>query len=176
MGRASSAVRDWIGRGDAAIALATVVRVYQAAPRPAGSVMAMSVRGEIEGSVSGGCIEGEVAHEAAEVLASGVPRLIQTGITDAQAWDAGLTCGGAIDIWVERLDAPAARWLADAWDGPGGAVAVAVVDGTGGDATGVRAIVRNGTVTVAPGAVEGISPPVVAAARALVAEGHHPPA
>jgi xanthine dehydrogenase accessory factor len=172
MGRLVDAVRNWLGHGDHAVALATVVRVYQSAPRQCGASLLVSVRGELEGSVSGGCIEGDVAFEASEVLKAGAPRLVQTGISDAQAWDAGLTCGGAIDIWVERLLAPAAEWFAQASERPRACVSLTCLDGAPGVPVGTRAIVWTGRVDIAPGGPEAIPRPVVEVAEALIHEGH----
>jgi xanthine dehydrogenase accessory factor len=93
----------WRERGDMAIALATVVATRRSAPRPVGSKLAVSERGELAGSVSGGCVEGEVAVVACEVLAGGEPRLLTYGITDEQAGSVGLPCGGEIDVAIERV-------------------------------------------------------------------------
>jgi xanthine dehydrogenase accessory factor len=93
----------WRERGDTAIALATVVATRRSAPRPVGSKLAVSERGELAGSVSGGCVEGEVAVVARDVLAGGEPRLLTYGITDEQAGSVGLPCGGEIDISIERV-------------------------------------------------------------------------
>ena len=94
----------WRARGER-VALATVVATRRSAPRPVGSKLAVSEGGELFGSVSGGCVEGDVAVQAAEVIASGTPRLLSYGITDDQAWEVGLPCGGEIDVFVERLEA-----------------------------------------------------------------------
>ncbi len=91
----------WRARGDA-IALATVVATRRSAPRPVGSVMAVSESGEIAGSVSGGCVESEVYGHAREVLAGGEPRLLSFGIADDEAFEVGLPCGGEIDVFVEE--------------------------------------------------------------------------
>ena len=172
MGVVVDAVRDWLGRGDDAVALATVVRVYQSAPRQAGASMVVSKRGEIAGSVSGGCIEGDIALEAADVLTTGVPRLVQTGITDAQAWDAGLTCGGAIDIWVERLDVGVAHWFVGANTRPRTCVLATVIGGTPDVPSGTRAIIRPCAVDMAPGVASGLPQSVVELARGLIEQGH----
>jgi xanthine dehydrogenase accessory factor len=105
-------VRDqaerWLARGDR-VALATVVATRRSAPRPVGSKLIVSENGELFGSVSGGCVESDVAVQAAQVLASGEPRLLSYGITDDQAWEVGLPCGGEIDVFVQPLaDFPAA--------------------------------------------------------------------
>ncbi len=56
------------------------------------------------GSVSGGCIEGAVVREALEIMADGKARLLDFGVTDAQAWEVGLTCGGKVQVFVERVE------------------------------------------------------------------------
>jgi xanthine dehydrogenase accessory factor len=96
-------VKRWRGEGQK-VAVATVVATRRSAPRPIGSKLAISERGELSGSVSGGCVEGDVFVNAEEVLASGEPRLLSYGISDEEGWDVGLPCGGEIDVWLERLD------------------------------------------------------------------------
>jgi xanthine/CO dehydrogenase XdhC/CoxF family maturation factor len=93
----------WRSEGKA-VALATVVKVYGSAPRPLGTKMAVSDAGEMVGSVSGGCVEGAVVQEALTVIEQGAPKLIPFGISNESAWDVGLTCGGTIEVFVERLD------------------------------------------------------------------------
>lgn len=88
------------GRG---VALATVVETWGSAPRPAGSALAIDHDGLFEGSVSGGCVEGAVVAEAAEVIASGRPRLLEFGVADETAWRVGLSCGGRIRVFVEKV-------------------------------------------------------------------------
>jgi xanthine dehydrogenase accessory factor len=86
-------------------ALATVVSTWQSAPRPAGAAMLVSAEGEVVGSVSGGCVEGAVYELAQEVLAGGDPLLQRYGVSDDDAFAVGLTCGGILDVFVERVDA-----------------------------------------------------------------------
>ncbi len=86
------------------VAIATVVETWGSAPRPAGSRLAIDADGNFEGSVSGGCVEGAVVTEAAEVIGSGVPKLLEFGVADETAWEVGLACGGKIKVFVERLD------------------------------------------------------------------------
>jgi xanthine/CO dehydrogenase XdhC/CoxF family maturation factor len=98
-------VDSWRARGDR-IAIATVVKVEGSAPRPVGATMAVSSSGDFAGSVSGGCVETAVFDIAQDVLKSNQPALVHYGITDEMAWDVGLACGGAIDVYVEPLDLP----------------------------------------------------------------------
>jgi xanthine dehydrogenase accessory factor len=93
----------WSERGDR-IALATVIDVQRSAPRPPGAKMAVNDRGEIAGSVSGGCVEGAVAEIADGVLKGDPPQLLHFGIADSDAWDVGLPCGGEIDVWVQAYE------------------------------------------------------------------------
>lgn len=95
-------VRAWLNSGDR-VALATVVSTWGSAPRPAGSRMAVSSSGKIAGSVSGGCLEGEVFEQARAVLAGARPQLFHYGVSDDLAWTVGLSCGGEVDILVEPL-------------------------------------------------------------------------
>ena len=83
--------------------MATVVATRRSAPRPIGSKLAVSERGELAGSVSGGCVESDVVLAAQEVLGGGGPRLVTYGITDEMAFGVGLPCGGEIDVFVEEL-------------------------------------------------------------------------
>lgn len=86
------------------VALATVVQTWGSAPRPAGSQLVVDGDGNFLGSVSGGCIEGAVVHEAVETIGDGRHRVLEFGISNSEAWEVGLTCGGKIRILVEKLD------------------------------------------------------------------------
>jgi xanthine/CO dehydrogenase XdhC/CoxF family maturation factor len=85
------------------VALATVVETWGSAPRPAGSHLVIDRNGAFEGSVSGGCVEGAVVAEAAEVIESGNPRMLEFGVADETAWRVGLSCGGRIKVLVEKV-------------------------------------------------------------------------
>lgn len=89
------------GRG---VAVATVVATWGSSPRPVGSQLVVDDNGRMSGSVSGGCIEGAVVREAQEVIAGAKPRLLDFGVTDEQAWEVGLACGGKLQIWLEALE------------------------------------------------------------------------
>ncbi len=91
-------------RGGRGVAIATVVDTWGSSPRPVGSQLAVDQEGRMIGSVSGGCIEGAVVREAQEVIAGGRPRLLDFGITNEQAWEVGLACGGKLQIWLEALE------------------------------------------------------------------------
>jgi len=85
------------------VALATVIQTWGSSPRPVGSQMAIDEQGRMSGSVSSGCIEGAVVHEARQVMASGEPRMLEFGVTNEQAWEVGLSCGGRIKVYVEKV-------------------------------------------------------------------------
>ena len=92
---------DWRKGGTAG--LATVVRTFKSAPRPAGASMLVTADGEVVGSVSGGCVEGAVYELAGEVVADGRPVLVRYGVSDDDAFAVGLTCGGILDVFVEPV-------------------------------------------------------------------------
>lgn len=85
------------------VALATVIETWGSAPRPVGSHLIIDANGNFEGSVSGGCVEGAVIAEAMDVLESGKPRMLEFGVADETAWQVGLSCGGRIRVFVERI-------------------------------------------------------------------------
>ncbi len=86
------------------VAIATVVETWGSAPRPAGSHLVIDEAGSFIGSVSGGCVEADVVSEAQDVIEDGKPRLLEFGVADETAWRAGLSCGGRIKVYLERLD------------------------------------------------------------------------
>jgi xanthine/CO dehydrogenase XdhC/CoxF family maturation factor len=87
-----------------AVALATVIETWGSAPRPVGSHLVIDGEGNFQGSVSGGCVEGAVIAEAADVIASGAPKVLEFGVADETAWRVGLSCGGRIRVYLERID------------------------------------------------------------------------
>jgi xanthine/CO dehydrogenase XdhC/CoxF family maturation factor len=86
------------------VALATVVTTWGSAPRALGAKLAVDENGSMVGSVSGGCVEGAVVEEALATIRDGKPRLLDFGVTNEQAWEVGLACGGKIEIFVERVE------------------------------------------------------------------------
>ncbi len=93
---------DWRreGRG---VALATVIETWGSAPRPVGSNLVIDDQGNFLGSVSGGCVEGAVVTEAMEVIDSGKAKMLEFGVADETAWNVGLSCGGTIRVFVEKV-------------------------------------------------------------------------
>ena len=96
-------IRRWREEGDDVV-VATVVGTRRSAPRPVGSSFAVSSSGALCGSVSGGCVESAIAHEAEVVFANGRPKLLTYGISDDEGWNVGLPCGGEIDVFVEKVE------------------------------------------------------------------------
>ena len=86
------------------VAIATVVDTWGSSPRPVGSQLLVDEHGAFLGSVSGGCIESAVIGEALEIIESGAPRLLDFGVSDEQAWEVGLSCGGRVQVYVELLE------------------------------------------------------------------------
>lgn len=98
-----AAILAW-RRRELRLALATVVATWGSAPRPAGALLAADAAGSFMGSVSGGCIEAAVIAAAQEVLAAGRPQLLEFGVSDEDAFAAGLACGGEIKVFVQAFD------------------------------------------------------------------------
>ena len=96
------AAEDWRAKGRG-VALATVVETWGSAPRPVGSNLVIDDEGNFLGSVSGGCVEGAIVEEAADVIAKGAPRMLEFGVADETAWNVGLSCGGTIRVFVEKV-------------------------------------------------------------------------
>jgi xanthine dehydrogenase accessory factor len=94
-------------------ALATVLRTWGSSPRQPGSQLAVNEDREFVGSVSGGCVEGAVIHEALEVMASGRPKTLDFGVSDEDAWAVGLACGGKVSIYVDPVEAEEEHLLSD---------------------------------------------------------------
>ena len=93
----------WRGAGKN-VALATVIATWGSSPRPVGSQLAVDDSGAFIGSVSGGCIEGAVVQEALDVIEAGEAKLLEYGVTNSEAWEVGLACGGKVQVYVEPLN------------------------------------------------------------------------
>ena len=94
--------REWRDAGKG-VAMCTVVNTWGSSPRPTGSQLLVDDAGAFIGSVSGGCIEGAVIREAMQVIDTGKPKKLEFGVSDQEAWDVGLACGGKVEVWVERV-------------------------------------------------------------------------
>lgn len=92
----------WLKEGRSLV-LATVVETWGSSPRPVGSQLIVDDKGNFEGSVSGGCVEGAVVTEALGIIATGSPGILEFGVADETAWEVGLSCGGRIRIYVEPV-------------------------------------------------------------------------
>jgi xanthine dehydrogenase accessory factor len=103
-GGALATAEEWIEAGRQ-VALATVIETWGSAPRPVGSHLVIDDKGNFEGSVSGGCVEGAVVGEAIDVLGNGKAKVLEFGVADETAWRVGLSCGGRIKVYVERVGA-----------------------------------------------------------------------
>ena len=137
---------EWWRRGEA-VGMATVVATFRSAPRPPGASMLVGADGSAVGSVSGGCVEGAVYDLAQTVVAEGRPRLHRYGVSDDDAFEVGLTCGGILDVYVEKVDQETFPELGEVVDDleHDRPVAVAtVVDHPDPDRIGGRMFVRPG--------------------------------
>ncbi|MBU4617567.1 XdhC family protein [Rhodococcus sp. GG48] len=149
----------WFDRGEA-FALATVVRTWKSSPRTSGAAMAVSAAGEVLGSVSGGCVESAVYESALEVLADGCSRTEVFCVADDDAIGVGLTCGGTIEVFVQRVDRAAYPQFAEVArlvrEGEPVAVVTATDSGRPARHTVVTAASSRGAVEVAESEVADI--------------------
>ncbi len=95
-------LKSWVDEAQT-VAVATVLSTWGSSPRRPGSQLLVHPNGHFEGSVSGGCVEGATVREALEVLAHGTPRVLTYGVSDAEAGEVGLACGGRIEVLVEAI-------------------------------------------------------------------------
>lgn len=140
--RVLTAARAWLAAGHG-VAIATVIETWGSAPRRVGSHLVVRDDGLFEGSVSGGCVEGDVIVEAADLIRAGGARRLDYGVADATAWEVGLACGGRIAVFVQAVTAarfpPALldRLAAARADGEAVTLATDLDDGTTVEADGV---------------------------------------
>jgi len=164
----------WWTAGES-VAVGTVVATFESAPRPPGAVMLVGPGLEAVGSVSGGCVEGAVYQLGEEILESGEPILQRYGVSDESAFAVGLTCGGIIDVFVERVDRTSYPELAEvaADIAAGRPVAVAtVVAHPDPERVGRRLVVRpEGRPAAGSLGSERADDAVVDDARGLLANG-----
>jgi xanthine dehydrogenase accessory factor len=134
-------------RAGATVGVGTVVETWNSSPRQPGAAMVVGADSSVVGSVSGGCVEGAVYEVAERVRDSGTPTLEHYGVSDDGAYAVGLTCGGLIDIFVERIDKQSFPELGDVADdiraGRPAAVATLISDVAGGDRTGRRLVMQD---------------------------------
>lgn len=97
-------IQDWMTKQEP-FAIATVIKTWGSSPRPIGSSMIITKSMEMAGSVSGGCVEGSVLKAAKEVLESGMSKELKFGIADEEAWEVGLSCGGKVEVFLEKCPA-----------------------------------------------------------------------
>ena len=170
----------WWESGDT-VGVGTVVATFRSAPRPPGASMLVGPSGEAVGSVSGGCVEGAVYELGQSVVADGTPVLQRYGVSDDDAFAVGLTCGGILDVFVEKVNKetfPELGGIASDIEA-GRPVAVAtVVEHPDPERVGRRLVVRPADAG-ADSAVQGslgtdrIDDAVADDVRGLLAAGHH---
>ncbi len=95
--------KNWID-GNNTITLARVVKTWGSSPRPVGSCMLVNDEGKILGSVSGGCVEGAVVKASLALNKQDSARKLSYGVSDEDAWSVGLSCGGSLQVFVQRMD------------------------------------------------------------------------
>ena len=164
----------WWRRGEP-VGMGTVVATFRSAPRPPGASMLVGPDGSAVGSVSGGCVEGAVFELAQEVVAAGAPLLQRYGVSDESAFEVGLTCGGILDVYVEKVSPDTFPELGEIADDveAGHAVAVAtVVDHPDPERIGRRAVIRPGRPLSASLGSERIDAAAYDDALGLLAQGH----
>lgn len=126
-------IQPWFNSGQS-FALATVTKTWSSAPRSVGAAMAVSQSGEVIGSVSGGCVEGAVYEHALEVLKTGQSRIVTYGVSDANGFAVGLTCGGSIELFIQcvtQKDFPQFTLILDAIQGRRPIAIATLINGPG---------------------------------------------
>ncbi len=160
-------VRAWRAEG-AELGRAVVVRTFGSAPRPEGASLVATSDGRLAGSVSGGCVEGAAVEEIGRARADGLSRVVRYGISNEQAWDVGLACGGTIDVLVEPLLRP--EVVAAAAGRGGEAVVIALPSGHGEAPAAPLTIAADGALNGTTGSDEADAA-IALAARDLLARG-----
>jgi xanthine dehydrogenase accessory factor len=148
----------WWKQGDS-VGLGTVVATWRSAPRPAGASMLVGPAGEAVGSVSGGCVEGALYDLATDVVSDGTPVLQRYGVSDDDAAAVGLTCGGILDVFVEKVDKatfPDLEQVADDIAGERAVAVCTVIAHPDAAFVGRRLVVRPDDTVSADVATEGV--------------------
>ena len=166
--RSLTVALDWLGEGRRVVA-ATLVEAIGSAPLDPGAEMLVDDTGRIEGSVTGGCVEGALVEEATGVLAGAPPRVATYGISDQQAVDVGLMCGGTVKVFVHELRARDAMYAVRDEIAAGNPVALATV--LDGPSAGAKMAGRGGRVTGGLGHTELLDDSVARDARGFLDEG-----
>jgi xanthine dehydrogenase accessory factor len=153
-------------------AVASVVRTWRSAPRQPGAAMAVSEHGEVVGSVSGGCVESAVYEAAREALETGEARLLSFGVSDGDAFEVGLTCGGTIEVLVRQMDETAFPGLGPVLHAIHAGQPVAVATAVSGvDRLGGHLVVRPDGATGSLGAGVGLDAAVVTRTAGMLRQG-----
>jgi xanthine dehydrogenase accessory factor len=168
--RSQAVALAWLDEGRRVVS-ATLVETVGSAPLDPGAEMLVDDLGRIEGSVTGGCVEGALVHEAGEVLAGGPPRVVQYGISDQQAVDVGLMCGGTVRLFVHEITARERDALAAARDALDAGRPVALATLLDGERAGAKLCVLEDEVTGTLGVTELLDRSVVRDARGFLDEG-----
>jgi xanthine dehydrogenase accessory factor len=159
-------IKEWQAQG-LPVALATVTETWGSAPRRPGAKLALTASGQIAGSVSGGCVEGEVIAQGQDALVTGAPQLLHFGVADETAWSVGLACGGELEVFVSPL-APDVLAATQKWLAAGEAGAVVTVIAGPDELTGQHLLV--GAQHVA-GTLASAREAAISAARLALASG-----
>jgi xanthine dehydrogenase accessory factor len=163
-------VAEWAAEGRSA-AVATVVRTWLSAPRQPGAAMAVSDQGEALGSVSGGCVEGAVYELGERVLDERVSVLQRYGVSDDDAFAVGLTCGGTLEVFVERVDSESFPEIGEVAAAVRDGVAVAVATVIAGrEVPGARLVVWEDKFSGSLGSTR-LDDSVVDSVRGLLSQG-----
>jgi len=169
--RSQAVALEWLDAGRRVVS-ATLVETIGSAPLDPGAEMLVDDTGRIEGSVTGGCVEGALVHEAGEVLAGGAARVVTYGISDAQAVDVGLMCGGTVQLFVHELSrTDAAPALAATRDAIAAGEPVALATLLDGPSAGAKLAVTPDGAVGTLGVTELLDDSVARDARGFLDEG-----
>jgi xanthine dehydrogenase accessory factor len=161
---------QWLADGRR-VCSATLVETVGSAPLDAGAEMLVDDSGRIEGSVTGGCVEAALVHEVSEILGGAPPRVVTYGISDGQAVDVGLMCGGTVQVFVHEVTQAAEGALSAVRDALGARRPVALATLLDGDQAGAKVAVLDDAVVGTLGVTALLDDSVARDARGVLAEG-----